>query len=150
MIKKTQFNLFFTALLCAAFTPALNAQDVDKEMTAFAQQYQDAYNREDHATLKTFYTDDAVRVAEDGTSISGAEAIRAFSEAQFKGADVALVLQQQSVGWSDFNHAYIAKGTYHVKGLSAKGDNIDISGKYSNIMLQVNGAWKIAKSMLGN
>lgn len=150
MTKQTQFNLFFTALLCAACTPALIAQDVDKEMTAFAQQFQDAYNKEDHATLKTFYTDDAVRFAQDGTSITGAEAIGAFWEAQFKGADVTLVLQQQSVGWSDFNHAYIAKGTYHVKGLSAKGDNIDFSGKYSNIMLQVNGAWKITKSMLEN
>ena len=150
MTKQTRFNLFFTALLCAAFTPALVAQDVDTEMTAFARQYQDAYNREDHATLKTFYTDDALRVAGDGTTISGAEAIRVFLETQFKGADVTLVVRQQSVGWSDFNHAYVAKGTYQVKGRSVQGDNIDISGKYSNVMLQVNGAWKIAKSMLEN
>ena len=150
MKKHNQFSLFFAALLCAAFTPALNAQDVDKEMATFAQQFQDAYNKEDHATLKTFYTADAVRVAQDGTSITGAEAIGALWEAQFKGADAALVLQQLSVGWSDFNHAYIAKGTYHVTGVSAKGDKIDISGKYANIMLQVNGAWKISKSVLEN
>ena len=150
MKKNIQFNLFFAALLCAACTPALNAQDVDKEMAAFVQQFQDAYNKEDHATLKTFYTDDATRVAKDGTSTTGADAIGAFWEAQFKGADAILVLKQQSVGWSDFNHAYIAKGTYHVTGLSANGDKIDISGRYSNTMLQVNGIWKISRSVLEN
>ena len=119
-------------------------------MATFARQFQDAYNKEDHATLKTFYTDDAVRVAQDGSSNTGAEAIGAFWETQFKGADVTLELKQQSVGWSDFNHAYIAKGTYHVAGLSAKGDKIEASGQYANIMLQVNGAWKISKSTLEN
>ena len=54
MTKQTQFNLFFTALLCAAFTPALTAQDVDKEMAAFAQQFQDVYNKENQPNLKPF------------------------------------------------------------------------------------------------
>jgi len=150
MKKQIKFSPLFAALLFAAFTPTLYAQDVDKEMHAFAQQFQEAYNKEDHAALKTFYADDAVRVAQDGSSITGAEAIRAFWEAQFKATDARLTLQQQLVSWSDFNHAYVSKGTYHVKGASASGEKIDVSGKYSNIMLQVNGAWKISKSELEN
>ncbi len=150
MKKQIKSSLFFAALFCAAFTSNVSAQDVDKEMAVFAQQYQDAYNREDHAALKAFYTDDAVRVAEDGSSITGAEAIRAFLEAQFKGANVRLDIQQHEVSWSDFNHAYISGGTYQVKGASADGQKIDISGKYSNIMLKVNGAWTISKSVLLN
>lgn len=148
MKKQIQFSLVFAALFCAAFSSTLSAQDVDKEMAAFAQQYQDAYNREDYAALKAFYTDDAVRVAEDGSSITGAEAIRAFLEAQFKGADVKLTLQQHGVTWSDFNHAYTSGGTYQAKGTSADGQKIDVSGKYSNIMLKVDGAWKMSKSTL--
>lgn len=150
MRKHIQCSLFFTALLCAAFTPVLNAQDVDKEMAAFVQQFQDAYNKEDHATLKTFYTDDATRVAKDGTSITGAAAIGAFWEAQFKGADATLALTLQSVVWKDNVHAYVANGTYHVTGTSAEGAKIDASGKYANTMLRVNGAWKISESMLSN
>ncbi len=142
--------LFFAMLWCATFTPALNAQDVDKEMTAFVQQFQDAYNKEDHATLKTFYTADAKRVAKDGTAISGAEAIGAFWEAQFKGADATLVLTSQSVVWKDNVHAYVASGTYQVTGTTAKGDKIDLSGKYVNTMLKVNGAWKISESVLAD
>jgi len=148
MKKQIKFSLFFAALLCAAFIPALNAQDVDKEMAAFAQQFQDAYNKEDHATLKTFYTADAKRVAKDGSTITGAEAIGAFWEAQFKGADATLVLTLQGVVWKDNVHAYVASGTYHVTGVSAKGDKIDISGKYANTMLKVDGAWKISESVL--
>ncbi len=150
MKKQIKLNFFFAALLFAAFTSASYAQDVDKEMAAFAQQFQDAYNKEDHATLKTFYTTDAKRVAKDGSTITGAEAIGAFWEAQFKGTDATLVLTQQSVAWKDVLHAYVASGTYHVTGVSAKGDKIDISGKYANTMLKVDGAWKISESTLEN
>lgn len=148
MKKQIKFSLFFAALFCAAFTPVLNAQDVDKDMAAFTQRFQEAYNKEDHATLKTYYTADAVRVAADGTTITGADAIGAFWEAQFKGADVTLVLTPQSVVWKDNVHAYVASGSYHVTGTSANGEKIDVSGKYTNTMLQENGAWKIARTML--
>lgn len=145
-MKKRVF--FFAAVLCAAFAPALNAQDVDKEMAAFVQQFQDAYNKEDHATLKTFYTTDAKRVAKDGSIITGVEAIGAFWETQFKGADATLELHLQSVVWKDVFHAYVASGTYQVTGVNAKGEKINFSGKYANTMLQVNGAWKISESVL--
>lgn len=148
MKKVIQSSLFFAALLCAAFTPSLNAQDVDKEMAAFAQQFQDTYNKEDHATLKTFYTADATRVARDGTSITGAEAIGAFWAEQFKGADATLALKQASVVWKDVSHAYVSTGTYHVTGTTVKGDKISLSGTYTNTMLKENGTWKIAKSVL--
>jgi ketosteroid isomerase-like protein len=145
-MKKGVF--FLAALFCAAFTPMLNAQDVDKEMAAFAQQFQDAYNKEDHAALKTFYAADAKRIAKDGSAINGADAIAAFWEAQFKGSDATLALVQESVVWKDNVHAYVTHGTYHVTGVSAKGDKIDISGKYANTMLKVDGAWKITESAL--
>ena len=142
-------RFFFAILCCAAFTSTLNAQDLDQEMVAFAQQFQDAYNKEDHATLKTFYTDDAKRLAKDGTAITGAEAIGAFWAEQFKGSDATLTLKQQSVGWKDNLHAYVASGTYHVSGTTVKGDKFEISGKYINTMLKQNGVWKIAESALG-
>lgn len=149
MKKQIQFSLFFfAAFFSAVFTTTLNAQDVDKEMAAFAQQFQDAYNKEDHATLKTMYTTDAKRVAKDGTTTSGAEAIGAFWEAQFKGADATLMLTPQSTVWKDNVHAFVASGTYHVTGTTTKGDKIDFSGKYANTMLKVNGLWKIAESVL--
>lgn len=143
-----QLIFLFAALWAITSTTTLNAQDVDKEMAAFAQQFQDAYNKEDHATLKTFYTDDAKRVAQDGSTISGAEAIRVFWETQFQGADVTLVLTPQNVAWRDFLHAYVASGTYQVTGTTAKGEAINLSGKYANTMLKVNGAWKISESVL--
>lgn len=150
MIKYIRFKLFFAAFLSAAFTCPLQAQDVDKEMATFAQQFQDAYNKEDHATLQTYYTADAVRVASDGTSITGAGNIGAFWAAQFKDADLTLSLTQTLVSWSDANYAYVAKGTYQVTGATAKGDKINLSGTYSNIMSKQDGAWKIVKSMLSN
>jgi ketosteroid isomerase-like protein len=143
-------KLFFACalLLIGAFCSNLNAQDVDKALAAFTQQFQDAYNKEDHAALQTFYTADAVRVDREGKSITGAEQIGAFWAEQFKGADATLSLVQTLVSWSDANHAYTAKGTYKVTGTTSKGDKFDLSGSYTNIMLQQNGVWKIAKSVL--
>jgi ketosteroid isomerase-like protein len=76
------------------------------------------------------------------------DAIGAFWEAQFKGADAKLALSQQVVVWKDNVHAYVVSGAYHVVGTTAKGDPVDVSGKYSNIMLKVDGAWKISESAL--
>jgi ketosteroid isomerase-like protein len=148
MKKATQIRSCIAALLCLTLATAAQAQDVDKALAAFTQQFQDAYNKEDHATLQTLYTADAVRVDREGNSITGAEQIGAFWAAQFEGADVTLSLAQTLVSWSDANHAYLAKGTYRVIGKTAKGDKLDFSGTYTNIMLQQDGAWKIAKSVL--
>lgn len=149
MKKYLSFYLFACiALLCVLCPAHLNAQDVEHEMASFAASFQDTYNKEDHAGLKNFYTADAKRVAKDGSTLSGADAIGAFWEAQFKGADATLVLTQQSVVWKDNVHAYVSSGTYRVTGTTAKGEKIDTSGKYANTMLKVNGAWKIAESVL--
>ena len=150
MKKIMQCSLVFATLLCAGFSTTLSAQDVDKEMADFAQQFQDAYNKEDHATLKTFYTADAVRIGSDGSSITGADAIGAFWAEQFKGSDATLVLKQTSAVWKDVCHCTVSTGTYHVSGTTVKGDKIEVSGTYSNEMLKVDGAWKMAKSVTGN
>lgn len=146
MKKHTQFSLFIALLLCLTTTAKTFGQDVDKEMQEFAQKYQDAYNKEDHATLKTLYTADAKRIAQD--TISGAEAIAAQLARQFAAADATLQITQKSTSWSDFHHTIIASGTYSVKGKDAAGKVIDFSGQFSNFMLKENGVWKISNSTL--
>ena len=146
MKKRNPFSLFFTLLLCITTTAATFGQDADKELHAFAQNYQDAYNKEDHATLKTFYTDDAQRIAKD--TITGSEAIAAQLARQFAASDATIQITQESVSWSDFHYTMIASGTYTVKGTDAAGKAIDFSGKFSNFMLKKDGVWKISRSIL--
>ena len=136
----------FLLLFCTTFATVTYGQDTDKELLAFAQKYQEAYNKEDHATLKTFYTTDARRIAQD--TIVGAEAIRTQLEAQFKSADATIQIVQEKVSWSDFNHAFVSSGTYHLKGKNTAGKAIDFVGKFSNVMLKQNGIWKISTSFL--
>ena len=138
----------FLLLFCVDFATVTYGQDTDKELFAFAQKYQDAYNKEDHATLKTFYTADAQRIAQD--TIIGAEAISTQLAAQFKSTDATIQIVQEKVSWSDFNHAFTSSGTYHLKGKNTAGKDIDFVGKFSNVMLKENGVWKIAKSFLSN
>jgi ketosteroid isomerase-like protein len=143
--------LFCAALICATLaTVAVQAQDVDNEMAVFVQQFQEAYNRKDHTTLQTLYTDYAVRLAKDGTKIPDTASVGGpFVPAPFNDADVTLVLTLTRISWSNASHTYIIKGTYRAKGVNARGRKIKFSGAYTHTMIKENGRWKIAKSVLG-
>jgi ketosteroid isomerase-like protein len=148
MKKTSQIRCLLAAFLCLLLSTASQAQD-DAVFAAFAQQFQDAFNKEDHAALQALYTPDAVRVDREGKTITGAEQIGAFWAEQFKNTDMILSLHQTSVSWSDAEHAFVAKGTYRVAGTTVGGDKLDFSGSYQNTMLEKEGVWKIAKSVLG-
>jgi ketosteroid isomerase-like protein len=143
--------LFFAALLCAATLSKLQAQTVSDEsdMQAFARNFMAAYNREDHAALQKMYTPDAVRLDMKGSEIRGADQIAAFFSDQFIRSSTTLLLRQSNIVWSDAQHAFVARGTYEIYGKTYVYDiKIHRSGTYSNTMIQENGEWKIAKSVL--
>jgi len=148
MKKLIHFSHLIFALMLSGFTTTLMAQDVSEEMKTFVQQFQDAYNKEDHNALRQLYTADAKSPGSQGAVLTGQDAIAAYWEARFKGTDAVLTLQQDRTDWSDLNHAYVAKGTYKLVGVTAKGDKVDISGKYANTMVKTDGAWKIAEATL--
>jgi ketosteroid isomerase-like protein len=129
-------------------TPSM--QTIELSLADFSKKYEDAYNKEDHATLQTYWTADAVRVYKDGSTITSAAAIGAHHAKTFENQDVVLTTTVTSVSRGDDEHAYIQKGTFQVTGVNTKGEKIDISGSFTRTMVQVNGAWKIAKTVLAD
>ncbi len=139
----------FAALFLS--TSGLKAQSVndERELQAFARQFMAAYNAQDHVALQQMYTEDAVRIDQQGNEIKGAGNIAAYFENQFIKSDVTLLLKQMSVHWSDKEHALVANGAYEIYGVTYVYDiPIQNTGNYSNTMLKQNGQWKIAKSVL--
>jgi uncharacterized protein (TIGR02246 family) len=93
------------------------------------------------------YTDDAVRIDQQGTQIVGAENIAKYYEAQFIKNNTTLLIRQTGISWSDAQHAWVAKGDYEVYGSTYVYDiPINIAGNYANAMQLKDGVWKIAKS----
>ena len=143
--------LILTALLCATIFSNLQAQtDSDEaEIQAFAQKFMAAYNQQDVDALRKMYMDDAVRVDTEGKEIIGADNIAAYFEDRFIHNNVTVDIKQKVLTWSDAQHAFVASGTYEVKGKTIVYDiEIHDKGKYANTMIKQNGEWKIAKSIL--
>lgn len=142
--------LLLAALLCIA-GGNLHAQSLndEQELQAFARRFMAAYNAQDHAALRKMYTDDAVRIDQQGNQIAGAENIAKYYQEQFIKNNATLLIRQTGISWSDAEHAWVAKGNYEVYGKTIVYDiAIDIVGSYANAMQKKDGEWKIAKSWL--
>ncbi len=143
--------LVLTVLICATTFNYLQAQsDSDEaEIKAFAEKFMAAYNKQDVETIRSMYMDDAVRVDTEGNEIEGADQIAAYFEDQFIKNNLTLKVEQLSLNWSDYQHAFVAKGTYEVKGAQVVYDiKIHDTGTYENTMIKQKDGWKIAKTVL--
>jgi len=144
-------NLFFIATLFCLAAGSLPAQSVNDEqdIQAFTRRFMAAYNAQDAAAIREMYTDDAVRIDQQGKQIQGAENIAAYFAEQFVKNNTTLLLKHTGIHWSDAEHAWVAKGNYEVYGKTIVYDiAINRVGSYANAMQKKDGAWKIAKSWL--
>jgi quinol monooxygenase YgiN len=143
--------ILFTALFIAADSNNLSAQTTsdEVELQEFLHQFMAAYNQSDVAAIQKMYVEDATRTDQYGKKIMGADQIAAFFREQFILNNATLLLQQKTINWSDYHHAFIVKGTFEIYGITNVYDiMVNISGAYENTMLKFNGKWKIAKSVL--
>jgi len=138
-------------LLIGVITTSLSAQSVndEQELQAFTRRFMAAYNAQDHAAIGKMYTDDAVRIDQEGKEIKGADNIAAYFAEQFVKNNTTLLLKHTGISWSDAEHAWIAGGNYEVYGRTYVYDiPINIKGHYAHAMQKKDGVWKIAKSWL--
>lgn len=145
-------NLFLFPLMLGITTGGnLQAQSASDEfeMLAFTRAFLAAYNQQDEQALQNMYAKDAVRIDPAGKEISGADKIADYFAQQFIKSNTTLLLRPSSIYWSDYEHAFVAKGTYEIFGRTHVYDiQIHDSGTYTNTMTKVNGEWKIARSVL--
>ena len=145
MKKSIKFGLLVT-LAVAAFINPLKAQEATKELAAFTQRFQDAYNKKDEKALKEMYTKDAIRTMTDGKIVTGNESIGAQFAEYFKD-DVTIEIKQTKVV-TETDGTTTTMGTYHVTGTSKTGEKTDRQGGYNNKVVKVKGQWKISKNVL--
>lgn len=141
--------LLFAALLSATVT--LQAQSVNDEhdMQAFARNFMAAYNSGDHEALRKMYMEKAVRIDQEGKTMTGSDQIAEYFADQFRLNNATLLLRQNGLSWSDAEHAWVAGGVYEIYGKTNIYDiEIDVAGHYANVMVKDKGKWKIAKSTL--
>jgi steroid delta-isomerase-like uncharacterized protein len=141
-------SLFLAAFIgCTILLQAQMASN-EHDMQAFARNFMTAYNQQDAAAIQKMYTDDAVRIDQEGKEIKGAANIAAYFADQFRLNDATVFVRQISANWSDYEHAWVARGTYEVNGRTNVYDiPVHFTGGYANAMAKENGQWKIARSV---
>ena len=141
-------NLLLLAAFTASFVGTLPGQSSTDEyaMRAFARDFMAAYNRQDIAALQAMYTTDAVTTS---NGAQGVEQIGKAFEDRFTREDVTLLVHLIGVTWSDAEYALVVTGTYERFGITIVYD-IPFHSKaaYRNTMVQENGQWKIARSVV--
>ena len=146
MKKIIKMSLLLVFAAVAAFINPLKAQDASKELILFTRKFEENYNKKNDKALKEMYTKDATRTTTDGKVATGNEAIRAAFAEVFKDKVTVTIKQDKVVTATD--GTVTATGTYHVTGISAKGEKIDRSGSYTNTLVKEDGIWKISKNVL--
>jgi ketosteroid isomerase-like protein len=144
--------LLLTALLHAAAPICLPAQSASDEMAirAFTREYMAAYNRQDIPALITMYTADAITIAGNADTIreTEEEITNRYMDV-FTRYDGALLMRHIDLNWSDAQQAWVARGTYEGYGATYVYD-IPYHGvtAYANTMVEEDGRWKIARSVV--
>jgi ketosteroid isomerase-like protein len=140
-------SLLMALLSITAFTTALKAQNASKELLKLASKYEAAYNSKDDKAIKMMYTEDALRIAPDGTTLTGNEAIRADFVKSTTGTQLKVEIKQDKTETNNDGSVTVT-GTYHVTGTLASGESLDIKGSFTNNVVKLGGHWKIKKSVL--
>ncbi len=123
-----------------------NMNQVALELRNLTKQFQDAYNREDVATLKTLLTND-VAVTSGDRKETGIGQVTELYTNDFADADVNSVILMTDVR-PQFDGSAIITGTYHLNGRAVKGNRITVDRAYTNTAVKENGAWKISRMVL--
>lgn len=138
------------AVFCCC-TVILQAQSASNEyeMQAFAIHFENAYNQGNLDAIRGMYTEHAVLIDQEGREMNGGDQIAAYFTRQFRDINAILSLHQFELDWSEPENAWVTSGTFEVFSFIGKFgfDFLEVS-EYNNVMVQDNGQWKIARSVL--
>ena len=119
-------------------------QSVSPEYQKVMDAFTAAYNKGDAAGIGAVYAEDALRVAPDGTVLSGRAAVQqnygASLAGPMKGASIKLTASESRQLTPDI---HVVVGTYEITGAQAGS----VSGKYINTLVRKDGTWRIAGNM---
>ncbi|HMO40470.1 MAG TPA: DUF4440 domain-containing protein [Saprospiraceae bacterium] len=148
-MKKLSYCLL--AIFYAVSPVHLAAQSASEEMSirAFTRAYMAAYNRQDIAALVPMHTADVSVILRGSDTIRGGEALAKRYEDSFTRHDGTLLMRHIGLNWSDEQQAWVAVGTYEGYGATYVYD-IPYHGvtAYANTMVEEDGRWKIARSVV--
>jgi uncharacterized protein (TIGR02246 family) len=146
---KTRFAVALIGLAIGLTVPALAQQkdavdpQVAEQVRALAASYDEAFNRNDAATVAALYTEDAVFETPSG-AFHGREAIEAENAKHYFEQDHSKNLVTVVDEVSGAGNEVRATGTW--SDTFEEGTTIHVNGTYSWVLIREGDSWKIRKS----
>jgi len=124
-----------------------SAQAKDPALEKLAADWTAAFAKGDARALAGFYTEDAVRVTQEGGVVLGRAAIEKEFAANiagpWKGAKIAIKIGSTQAMSADIA---VNEGTWEVSGTGPDGKPMTLNGNYVNTLVKKAGAWVIASN----
>jgi uncharacterized protein (TIGR02246 family) len=123
------------------------AQTKDPALDKLAADWTAAFAKGDAKALAGYYTEDAVRVTQEGGVVAGRAAIeKEFATniaGPWKGAKIAIKVGSTHAVGTDIA---VNEGSWEVSGTGPDGKPLTLKGNYVNTIVKKAGAWVIASN----
>jgi uncharacterized protein (TIGR02246 family) len=144
MKAKKMFELLFLALLFTAFATPTLAQDTKKEVEAFAKQFQDTYNKADHAGLAKLCAKEVVVTNPDGTATTLTNVQMGENYAKgFANADLQITITVGEITTLPDGKVKVIGTTTLMVVDKKTGEKRTQKTTYENVAVKENGEWKL-------
>ena len=137
------FGMLFLALLLTAFAMPTWAQDIKKEVEAFAKIFQDTYNKADHAGLAKLCAKEVVVTNPDGTTATLTNVQMGENYAKgFANADMQITITVGEITTLPDGKVKVTGTTTTVIVNKKTGEKTTRNTTYENMAIKENGAWR--------
>jgi uncharacterized protein (TIGR02246 family) len=132
-----KFGLLGTAILLVMTSPAF-AADPKSEVDKVAAAYMEAFNKKDAAGITSLYTKNYLRVNPGGVVADNTKLYEGTFKAGFDRLE-SKAIDVQSVS----EDVITATGEAHLTGKNEKGEPLDLTAIWSDVLVREDGKWKI-------
>jgi len=132
-----KLGILSASLFLALAVPAL-AQDLRDEVGKVATAYEQHFNKKDAAGITSLYTKNYLRVNQGGVVADNTKLYEGTFKAGFDRLETKAI-DVQSVS----ENVATATGEAHLTGKNEKGEPLDLTAIWSDVLVREDGKWKI-------
>jgi ketosteroid isomerase-like protein len=140
-------KIFLVGLFLFGKVNKVSAQ-IGAELEAAVSNFQAAYNRGDDLAIGNMFTNNAVRINTDGTTVNGSEKIKQTYKSGFVTSTLQTANAITNIVFVNADEATVT-GTYSINGnIRSNGEEVFSDGIFENTFVKENGVWKISRMQL--
>jgi ketosteroid isomerase-like protein len=133
-----KLGMLGASVLLMMVAPAIAAENLKDEVDKIGSQYMQFFNKKDAAGITSLYTKNYLRVNQGGVVADNTKLYEGTFKAGFDRLETKAI-DVQSVS----ENVATATGEAHLTGKNEKGEPLDLTAIWSDVLVREDGKWKI-------